>query len=297
MKKKIFIAVSFIVLVMAIMTACQVVLVPGDPTILYDPSAEGMEIIKDLNSYDVMQQAFTYYKNNANYKMTVDFIFNASPNFAYQVTSQTIIRNGNDYFEEYIIMGTGGAKDKNKGSMFKSVGGTVKAKYITESKMTLDKDNNKVTADFSKTSWGSFNADKEDEGINTPEDRINLSKNKLHQYFIGESYFVNDMDKQVYKQGDKYYCSLIINTKEMTNTTYQSAVVRAIEKSTNGKFVQFNENTRMVAELEKVGDTFRMTQFILMEDYSGKVSIVTLKVSQQYWHKFSYDEASLVIPQ
>lgn len=83
----------------------------------------------------------------------------------------------------------------------------------------------------------------------------------------------------------------------MTNTTYQSAVVRAIEKSTNGKFVQFNENTRMVAELEKVGDTFRMTQFILMEDYSGKVSIVTLKVSQQYWHKFSYDEASLVIPQ
>ncbi|MDE6967239.1 MAG: hypothetical protein K2P12_01160, partial [Clostridia bacterium] len=104
------------------------------------------------------------------------------------------------------------------------------------------------------------------------------------------------------KKGDKYYCTIMINTTDMSvdKGNYQGAVVKAIEKATGGKYDQFNEDTRMVAELERIDDTFRFTQFILMEDYQGKKDIgfvITMKVSQYYWHKFDYDTKSITIPE
>ncbi len=296
MKKKIIIVFSLVILLIAVLVGCKNTLVPGDVTVLYNPKDDGMQIVKDLDSYEVMQQAFSYYKNNQKYKMVVDFKFNASPNFAYQVTKQTIIRNNGEYYEEYIAMGTGGAKKKNKGNQFYYNNGSVKAKYIQEKDMTLDKENHAVTADFSKTSWGSFIKSNENDGISTPLDKVNLTKDKIHQYILGDNYIDRSTDKLVYQRDNQYYCSIILSTKEMDNNNYQSRVVKAIEAATEGKFVKFNENTRMVAELEKVGETFRFKQFILMEDYTGKVSVASLQVSQQYWHKFYYDAESLKMP-
>ncbi|MDE6967826.1 MAG: hypothetical protein K2P12_04125, partial [Clostridia bacterium] len=61
MKKKVFLFVILIVMLVLALCGCKK-LVPGDSTILYDPKADGMEIVKNLDSYDVMQEAFTYYK-------------------------------------------------------------------------------------------------------------------------------------------------------------------------------------------------------------------------------------------
>ena len=55
----------------------------------------------------------------------------------------------------------------------------------------------------------------------------------------------------------------------------------------------------MVTEIEKVGDSYRFVQFVLMEDYSGvneSIGKNSVNVSQQYWHKFYYDAESLVFP-
>ncbi len=81
--------------------------------------------------------------------------------------------------------------------------------------------------------------------------------------------------------------------------TLQPAVVKAIEVATGGKYDKFNEDTRMVTEIEKVGDSYRFVQFVLMEDYSGvneSIGKNSVNVSQQYWHKFYYDAESLVFP-
>ncbi len=297
MKKKILISLSLLVILILALCGCTKDLPYNDYLVLYNPKDDGMEVVKDLNAFSVMEQAFDYYKNNNKYKMTVDFVFNASPNFAYQVTSQTVVRTDSEYFEENIIMGTGGAKKHNKGNQFYYAGeNNFKSKYIDAKSMTLDEKNNKVTADFSKTDWGKFNPTFENDGISSALDKVNNQKTAFHQYNLGDNYLSKDTDKKVYLKDNKYYCSVVINTKDMTDDIYQTAVVKAIEASTGGKFLRFDENTRIVAELEKVDGTFRFTQFILMEDYSGKVSILELNISQQYWHKFYYDANSLKAP-
>ncbi len=157
-------------------------------------------------------------------------------------------------------------------------------------------DDKKVVADFSAMQWGKFDADVEVDGVKSPIDRVNKLETNWHQYhWLEEKYLSSNTDRKVYEKNGKYYCTIIINTTAMDDSIAQPEVIKAIEKATGGKYKQFNKDTRMIAELEKVDGSYRFSQFVLMEDYSG-TKVVKLEVSQYYWHKFSYDSKSLVIP-
>lgn len=308
MKKKILMLVSLIGILVAVLCGCATNLTPGDPTILYNPKKD-MKIVKGVDAYELFKQAYTTYQNTDNYKMEVDFTFNGVAESLvnlnlYQNTFQTIIRNGNEYYEYYIVAGTGMSVPSGNGDefYFNSSTNQCKVKYIRNdgNKVKLDK-KKKVTANFTKVAWGSFNADNEESGINSPTDKVNRLKNDFHQYnWLDEKYLSTKTDRNVYMKDDKYYCTIMINTLTGDMRNEQTAVVKAIEKATGGNYDKFNEDTRMVAEIEKVGKTYRFTQFILMEDYCGvneKVGKTTVKASQQYWHKFYYDDESIKIPE
>ena len=75
MKKKILIAIALVVLLIGVLCACSNKLEPGDSTILYNPKKDNMEIVKDMDAYDLIKKAYTTYQNSSQYKMEVDFIF------------------------------------------------------------------------------------------------------------------------------------------------------------------------------------------------------------------------------
>lgn len=219
------------------------------------------------------------------------------------MTAQEIIKTNNEYYEYYAASGTGAAdtEEKSKGNQFyyNKTDNITKAKYISRNNITLDKKNNKLTSDFSGSSWGSFDASKEFDGISTPMDRVNKYKTSLHQYnWLESKYISSNTDKLVYTKNNKYYCTIKIDTTSVNARETQGSVVKSIEDATGGKFEKFNEDTRIVVELEKVGETYRFTQYILMEDYVGKQkNIISLAISQQYWHKFYYEAKDIVIPE
>lgn len=304
MKKKILIAIALVVLLIGILCACSNKLEPGDSTILYNPKKDNMEIVKDMDAYDLIKKAYTTYQNSSQYKMEVDFIFKGKVlgSDLYQNTYQKIIRNNNDYYEYYIVAGRGLKVPTGNGDEFKYVAATeeAQARYIRKNKTKIKLVDDKVTADFSGVEWGNFNSSNEAEGIKTPLDRVNRYKNDFHQYnWLEEKYISKKTDRQVYMKDGRYFCTIKINTLEGNMRTSQPAVVKAIEVATGGKYDKFNEDTRMVTEIEKVGDSYRFVQFVLMEDYSGvneSIGKNSVNVSQQYWHKFYYDAESLVFP-
>ena len=68
MKKKILIAIALVVLLIGILCACSNKLEPGDSTILYNPKKDNMEIVKDMDAYDLIKKAYTTYQNSSQYK-------------------------------------------------------------------------------------------------------------------------------------------------------------------------------------------------------------------------------------
>lgn len=305
MKNKIIMATALIALLIAILCGCNNKLEPGDSTILYNPKTDGMEIIKDMDAYELIKQAYNTYQTTSQYKMEVDFIFKGKVlglNL-YQNTFQKIIRNNNNYYEYYVVAGRGLQVPTGDGDEFKYIGATdtSQARYIRGDKQKIKLIDDKVTADFSGVAWGDFDSNNEAEGINTPIDKVNRYKKDFHQYnWLNEKYISKKTDRQVYMKDGRYFCTIKINTLEGNMRTIQPEVVKAIEVATGGKYDKFNEDTRMVTEIEKVGDSYRFVQFILMEDYSGineSIGKNAVNVSQQYWHKFYYDTESLVFPE
>lgn len=305
MKKKILIMLLLVVALVIALAGCENDgdVHAGEPNMLYDPNAEGMQIIEGANSYDLMKKAYESYVKSEQYAMTIDFVFKAQflGQDLYQSTYQKTIRNNGDFYDYYIQAGKGIGVPKNAGREFKYDATTKKsqAKYLASNKISLD-ENKKAVADFSGAQWGQFDSSQED-GIKTVKDKINKTKQSFHQYnWLEDKYLSTQTDKRVFEKDNKFYCTILINTVGSSVKTNQPEVIKAIETATKGQFSKFNENTRMIAEIEKVGESYRFTQFILMEDYSGINSSIgknEVNASQYYWHKFSYDEASLVIPQ
>lgn len=303
MKNKIVIVLSLIIVLVAVLSGCKKPDAMG--TELYDPNAVGMKVIEGEDSYNVMKQAYKYYQNCSDYKMEIDFVFEAMAvgMELYQNSYQNIIRNGGDYYDYYIVAGKGSFVPAPSGHVFyylnngedyaKYYGDHNRASYKNAVRLNDDK---KVVADFSTMQWGKFDANVEADGVKSPIDRVNKLKTNLHQYnWLEEKYLSSNTDRKVYEKNGKYYCTIMINTTAMDDSIAQPEVIKAIEKATGGKYKQFNKDTRMIAELEKVDGSYRFSQFVLMEDYSG-TKVVKLEVSQYYWHKFSYDSKSLVIP-
>lgn len=305
MKKTLIAVVGAVLLVTTLcLVACKKTkLVPGDSTMLYDPS--DMEIVKNLDSYDVIMQAYDNWKNASKYSVTIDFDFQGNAlGDIYQNSYQQFVKNGDEFYDFYMVAGEGtGAddKDKQKSHKFYTNGSTTKAIYINgDKKKVFLNDDKVVQSNYDGLSWGAFDAKQEDAGISTPADRVNKLTKQLYVYYDAKKYLSDKMDRQVYKDGDKYYCTMIVNTIGMTkdNGLWQDKVVEAIEDATEGKFEKFNEDTRFVYELEKVGNSFRFKQLILMEDYTGnRFGLVDINASQKYWHKFAYDDNSTNIAQ
>lgn len=308
MKKKFLFAIFLLVILVTVLCSCGGNdLTPGDSTVLYNP--QGMKIEKGLDAYDLFKKAYETYQNSTEYQMEIDFTFNGNADTMggiklYQNTYQKIIRNGKLYYEYYIIGGEGMSVPTGDGDEFyyNYSNGDAKAKYVRKNKpvkVKLDK-NKKVTADFSKVKWGVFNADKETiVNVKTAVEKADRLKTDFHQYnWLNDKNISSKTDRNVYKKNGKFYCTILIDTKTGDMRKEQEAVVKAIEKATGGNYSKFIEDTRMVAEIEKVDKTYRFTQFILMEDYAGEKEAIgktTITASQQYWHKFYYDTDSIKI--
>lgn len=306
MNKKLILCVIAVMLVAVVaLSACGKPqdLTPGDSTVLYDPSADGMQIVDGEDSHAAIKQAYEAYKQQSSYKAEIDFVFKATAGTfnLYQSTYQKQIRNGSDFYEYYIVAGSGVSVPNDVGSEFYYTNGDCSVRYANGKKKIKLDENDKVTADLSSLPWGYFDPSKELNGAKKAIDRVNQTKDGFLSYhWDTKSYLSDKTDAKVYKKGDSYFCTIIINTTSSSVKREQPEVVAAIEKATGGNFAKFNEDTRMVAELEKTDKGYRFVQFVLQEDYTGVKNVIgniNVTASQQYWYKFAYSAEDCKFPQ
>lgn len=256
---------------------------------LKDKSFSEMKVADlDITSVDMLNKGMQYWKQNTNHTYTNYFDFRTMP-FASQYSVEIIKRNGDTVLHKQAITGTGAGEDhyghyrlfdgnrkmEIKTPIYKGASSKDK-KLIKESVSITDGKIDK----FDLSSWSPASIGEPDEPY------IRYTEFMwLYNYQLSNLSAIHD--SKIYEDKGNYYCSITIDTLNCIKNNSQPEVVADIEKQTKGKVKGFNADTVLKLRMEKVGDSYRIIESLLLESYKG-VMTVTLDVEQYNERIYQY---------